>query len=494
MKKIVAIVLFAALAVVSCSCSVKEHSPTAGFPAVDIDVNRYSISCYFDEVEKLLKGYEHLTYYNNGETILEDVYMHLYPNAFENIHIAPFEPMEQARAYPLGFDTGFLNIDSVYVEGQPGEWEYRDSSRQVLRISLPRPVGQGESTGIEIYFTVKFPRCYGRFGYGEDTVKAANWYPIAAVFDSHGWNLDPYHTIGDPFYSDVADYRVNLVLPKDYTVAATGEVVKVKRYDKTNKEWTIKADKVRDFAWIAGKDFSVASKKAKGITIKSYYFDRETGRKVLEYAQDAMAIFNECFGKYPYKTYSVVAADFFVGGMEYPNLVLISKELYNNERLFTLEYITVHETAHQWWYGTVGSNQVREAWLDEGLTEYSTILYFEKKYGKGTARGLLENLIKKRYDNYLASAQDGPEAKISSGLEEYRDSEQYHTLVYCGGALIFQNLREMMGDTDFFKVLQVYYRNYAFENATTEDFIRIVESIGQKSAAEKLREWLTLGV
>ena len=55
--------------------------------------------------------------------------------------------------------------------------------------------------------------------------------------------------------------------------------------------------------------FSVAS-KTKGITIKSYYFDRETGRKVLEYAQDAMSIFNECFGKYPYKTYSVVAADF----------------------------------------------------------------------------------------------------------------------------------------------------------------------------------------
>ncbi|HOO11441.1 MAG TPA: hypothetical protein PK684_00615, partial [Bacillota bacterium] len=85
MKKIVAIVLLAALTVASCSCSVKEHSPTAGFPAVDIDVNRYNISCYYDEVEKLLKGYEHLTYHNNGETILEDIYMHLYPNAFENV-------------------------------------------------------------------------------------------------------------------------------------------------------------------------------------------------------------------------------------------------------------------------------------------------------------------------------------------------------------------------------------------------------------------------
>ena len=260
MRIAIAIILLAAVTMASCSCPAGEISPTEGFPAKDINVNRYNISCYFDEVEKLLKGYEHLTYYNNEEIILEDIYMHLYPNAFENIHNAPFEPLEQAEAYPLGFDTGFLNVDSVYVEEQPGDWEYRDLSRQVLRIKLPRPVGPGECIEVEIYFTVKFPRCHGRFGYGESTVKAANWYPIAAVFDNLGWNLDPYHAIGDPFYSDVADYRVSIVLPGNYTVAATGEVIKNAKYDKANREWTVKADKVRDFVWIAGENFSVGSK------------------------------------------------------------------------------------------------------------------------------------------------------------------------------------------------------------------------------------------
>jgi aminopeptidase N len=161
--------------------------------------------------------------------------------------------------------------------------------------------------------------------------------------------------------------------------------------------------------------------------------------------------------------------------------------------LFTLEYITVHETAHQWWYGIVGSNQVGEAWLDEGLTEYSTILYFEKKYGPDTAKGLFENLIKKRYDGYVAAAEEGPGANIQGTLEEYRDSEQYHTLVYCGGALIFQNLRDIMGDEKFFRVLEVYYRNYAFQNATAEDFIRIIENMGDNSLGERIREWLVMG-
>ncbi|MGI6702587.1 MAG: M1 family metallopeptidase [Clostridia bacterium] len=494
MKKVVALIMLAVVLVMLCSCLREYSSPVSGFPAEAIKVNQYSINCYYDEVEKLLKGYQHLTYYNNSETIFEDIYMHLYPNAFENEDTAPFEPFERGSAYPDGFNTGFLNIDSVQVGGQPGDWEYKSGDRQVLRIRLPQPLYPGESVEVDIYFTVKFPHCHGRLGYGNKTVKAANWYPIAAVFDSNGWNLDPYHAIGDPFYSDVADYRVSLVLPKNYTVATTGEVLKKRRYDGKNSEWTIRADNVRDFTWVASEEFLVSSKKSDGITIKSYYFDKETGKKTLEFATDAISVFNRCFGKYPYKTYSVVAADFFVGGMEYPNLVLISKELYNIERLFTLEYITVHETAHQWWYGIVGSNQYTEAWLDEGLTEYSTILYFEKKYGPDTAKGLFENLIKKRYEDYVAAAGEEPDVNIQGTLLEYQDSEQYHTLVYCGGALIFQNLRDIMGDEDFFKALQLYYRNYAFQNATAEDFIRIVENIGDTGLRDRIREWLVLGV
>jgi len=493
MKRAIAIVLLAVVLLASCNYTGSDQTLISDFPAKGTVVNEYSINCYFDEVEKLLKGYEHLTYYNNGETILEDIYMHLYPNAFDNIETAPFEPLEQDYAYPLGFDTGFINIDSVRVEGQPGNWEYKDDSRQVLRIRLLRPIGPGESTAIDISFTVKFPRCHGRFGYGENTIKAANWYPIAAVFDGRGWNLDPYHAIGDPFYSDIANYQVKLVMPKDYKVASTGDIVRTKKHDKKNREWTIRADMVRDFAWIAGEDFKVSSRKTGGTTVKSYYFDKVAGKKALEVAADAVEVFNECFGVYPYKTYSVVAADFFVGGMEYPNLVLISKELYNNEGLFTLEYITAHETAHQWWYGVVGSNQAAEAWLDEGLTEYSTILYFEKKYGVSTAEGLLENLVKKRYDTYIRTSEDH-DVNIYGELGDYRDSEQYHTLVYCGGALIFHNLRQAMGDGDFFRALQIYYSNYAFENATTEDFIRVIEHISPVSLEAQIREWLTMGI
>ncbi len=462
--------------------------------APDTKVNQYNINCYFDAREKLLKGYEHFIYVNKSNVFLEDIYMHLYPNAFEREESAPFEPLEQSSAYPEGFDIGFLNIDNLQIEGREGNWEYGDSGRQILKVKLDKPIGPGETVDMDIHFTVKFPHCYGRFGYGKDTIKAANWYPIAAVYDHKGWNLDPYSAIGDPFYSDIADYRVTLVIAKDYTVAATGENLKKRKYDAKNNEWHFQGENVRDFVWVAADSFIISSKKSDGIRVKSYYFDKPAGKKALGFAADAISIFNRCFGKYPYRTFSVVAADFFIGGMEYPNLVLVSKELYNIERLFTLEYITVHETAHQWWYGIVGSNQVDEAWLDEGLTEYSTILYFEKKYGPDTAKGLFENLIKKRYENYVAAAEGRQNIKIHEPLEQYQDAGQYHTLVYCGGALIFQRLRDILGDEDFFEILRTYYDNYAFRNATTDDFIEVAERVSGRSLEAQIRGWLNMDV
>ena len=87
-------------------------------------------------------------------------------------------------------------------------------------------------------------------------------------------------------------------------------------------------------------------------------------------AKAALRAYNRRFGCYPYPTYSVVACDFYIGGMEYPNLVMIDQSLYHQERAETLEFVVAHETAHQWWYQMVGNDEVAEPWLDESLTNY----------------------------------------------------------------------------------------------------------------------------
>ena len=172
-------------------------------------------------------------------------------------------------------------------------------------------------------------------------------------------------------------------MPENIVVASTG-LIKSDRHKGNNDVMSINASNVRDFAFVLSPKFKVAEEDVDGIKVMSYYFDEDVGTRALKYAKDAVKFYNSYIGKYPYKQYSVVESDFYMGGMEYPNLVMISKDLYSKNNIFNLEYVIAHETAHQWWYGVVGNNEVKEAWLDEGLTEYMTIMYIEKYYGKAT--------------------------------------------------------------------------------------------------------------
>ena len=144
------------------------------------------------------------------------------------------------------------------------------------------------------YIQRRFPdvykrQAYSRFGYGENTYNFGNWYPIAAIYDDRGWNLEPYYKVGDPFYSEVSNYQVILKLPKDFKLATTGKIKSRKNYkakdiDYRGLIWEIEAEAVRDFAWVTSRDFKVKMGKADGINIEVYYFQGQQGNKALEVA------------------------------------------------------------------------------------------------------------------------------------------------------------------------------------------------------------------
>ena len=238
-----------------------------------------------------------------------------------------------------------------------------------MKVILSKPFKPKDKLVMTVEFDAVLPPACGRFGYGKNTFNIGNWYPILATYDDKGWHKEPYYDVGDPFYSEVGIYDVHISAPKDYIIAASGSLQE-KREKADQIVWNFKTDLVRDFAWVASNKFRTVNLNIGKTRITSYYLegDEDYGQEALEYAQKALVFFNNYFGEYPYSDYSVVASDFYIGGMEYPNLVIIGEEFYRPGDF--LEYVIVHETAHQWWYGLVGNNQVMEAWLDEALAEY----------------------------------------------------------------------------------------------------------------------------
>lgn len=452
------------------------------------NLTEYVITAEFLEEDMSLKGHQNLVYTNREEEILDNIYLHLYPNAFKTKDAVPFEKEEMQRAYPNGFDPGYIEINSIKEGKRAVAYKIMGENSIILRITPSTPLEPGRTIKLAIDFKVKLPNTVGRMGYGDNTINITNWFPIVAVYDEEGWHLDPYYAIGDPFYSEAAKYNVTFVAPQKYDIATTGNISKLKE-NKNKKTYKIEADLVRNFVMILSEKFEIKEGLLGDTKVMSYSIDGQKGEKALEYGLDALKIFNKLFGIYPYEQLSIVACDFFIGGMEYPNIVMISQELYEMKEDFPLEYVVAHEVAHQWWYGIVGNNEVKEPWLDEALTEYSTLMYFEEKYGHHIKEQIFEKMIKAQYEKYINFEMDKGEGILRS-LREFNSSWQYSSIVYSKGAMFISELREVMGETDFIRALREYFEDFKFKNASTEAFYSICQKNAKKDLKPLFNLWL----
>lgn len=452
--------------------------------------NSYKIDAELNTKDKILSAKQNMTYVNTEDVELNEIYFHVYTNAFKSKETAPFLFDDFDRAYSRGFQPGYTEVSSVKTNnGDSLKYSFQGEGSTILKVELAEPLKQGSSIELELDFKVTIPPANERFGYGENNFNLGNWYPVAAVYDKTGWNLDKYYPIGDPFYSDSSNYEITVRAPKEYTIAASGNLLNEKE-EGNNKIWQFQGSSMRDFAFIANNNFKVVEKTVDGTKVKSYFYkdNEKRGKEALDIGVNSIKIFNEKFGKYPYPTYSVVET-VFPSGMEYPGLVYISDNYYNtfsNRDLLTI--VIVHETAHQWWYSLVGNDQVDEAWLDEGFATYSESIYIENALSAERGKNYFNNSVEERHNEVIADKViDGVVVK---GLDDFRNWDDYGPTVYTRGAVVLNELRNMLGDEKFFQVMQQYFKEFEFKIATTEDFINVSEKVAGKQLDDFFNNWL----
>ncbi len=429
----------------------------------------------------------------HGEMLLEfksvqalsEVSFCLYPNAFkseENLkNVCSPEMIE--KAYPNGFSEGYIDIKSVKVNDKNADFSLEEDG-QILTVDTN--VKKNKKAVIKIEFAEKLPNSPMRYGYLDNTYNFGNWYPILCPVEDGKAVKSVYSANGDPFYSECADYNVTLEIEQDMRLATSGKIISCEEEPLKNT-YKIEGKNIRDFAFVLSEDFEVISKKVDETIIYSYYYSSEdTGRKMLDYATEALKFFSQKFGKYPYSTYSVVEADFYIGGMEYPNLVLISDDLYKNQT--TLEEVVVHETAHQWWYGIVGNNEVKEAWLDEGLTQYSTALYYENRYGNEKYKSYMQQ--SENYIKIILKLLKANDISIERELGAFDNMLLYDAIVYDEAAVMLDTLRGIIGKETFDKGIKLYFEENKFKIATKQTFLKAIQTVAGERAIEIVEAFL----
>ena len=430
--------------------------------------------------EKTLNGTEKINYYNDTETAISELKFNLYGNSYrKGAKYSPVSPQQTAQSYPDGLSYGDMKVNDVRHGKEQLNFQICGEDYNILSVALTEEIFPEECVEISIDFTLNLANVISRTGINKDTINLANFYPILCARDDDGFYECVYYTTGDPFYSDCADYKVKISLDENYRVASSGkEISSACEGGKLTAIYEIK--NARSFAFVLSKGFEKISAKTCGVDINYYYYADATPTQSLEYAIKSMEFFHETFGEYPYPTYSVVQTKFVQGGMEFPALVMISDGL--DARSYG--EVIVHETAHQWWQSVVGNNEIEYGFLDEGLAEYSVVLFYENFSEYGLSREVLVKSAEETYKVYCTVADKvfgKVDTSMMRSLKEFQTEYEYVNMAYIKPCIMYDTLRTTLGETRFFNGLKRYYQNYKFKNATPHDLVGAFEKVGADS-------------
>ncbi|MFQ5794844.1 MAG: M1 family metallopeptidase [Candidatus Bipolaricaulia bacterium] len=443
------------------------------------DLPRYWIEMTIDleaRVRPNFTGRERILFTNHEKLSLKDLYLRLYPNG------------------GAGYGNGRLTVTEIRLDGQPVRFQLEIDGTAV-RVPLPEPLAPGEELMLEAVFTGRVANAlrgegigYGVYSQLNGLLTLANGYPILAVLDDDGWNLDPVGGPGDAVYSDVGLYEVSITVPETAQVAASGIEMEASQNGNGTVTHRYVSGPMRDFFIAVGDRLSVLSEQVGDTVVNAYFLpeDASGGSRVLEIGVAALELFNRRFGLYPYKELDIVELPVRRSlGVEYPGIVLIAKPLYQNPDNFTLQMFVSHEVAHQWWYGVLGNDVIEEPWLDEALATYTSVVYLEEVFGARAAQDTFR-FFSQRYQDIRARGIQEP---ITAPAPEFARGG-YTPVVYYGGALFYRAIREQIGDAAFDEGLRTYYQQFKYRIATSTDLLKIFEQISGQELDPLYEQWL----
>ena len=352
----------------------------------------YKMDIDFNVKKHQFKGKQIAVYTNNSPDDLNQVFYHLYFNAFQpgsmmdvrSRTISDASSKIGSRIEVLkDNEIGYHKIKSLRQNGKKVKYEVVGT---ILEVILNEPIQANSSATFEMEFESQVPiqiRRSGRNNKEGVDYSMAQWYPKMCEYDYQGWHANPY--IAREFYGIWGDFEVNISIDRTFVVAATGFLENwgnigagyepegmAARPSKGKKlTWSFKAKNVHDFVWAADPDYKhIKSVRSDGLTVHYFYIDSDQTNvnwpmlpKTIDRAFDFI---NKKYGKYPYKQYSFIQGG--DGGMEYPQATLIT----GHRSFRSLVGVSVHELMHSWYQMALGTNESLYGWMDEGFTSYSS--------------------------------------------------------------------------------------------------------------------------
>jgi hypothetical protein len=487
----------------------------------------YTMNIRIDDSMQRLYGDETVTYYNNSPDQLAYLWLQLDQNyldkesdswKIEQDKIGESMSYRDIVDLEPWFDGGF-KID--YVRDASGKDLPYTINKTMMRIDLPQVLKPGGTFVFKVKWWYNINdrmRLGGRSGYeyfeADDNYlyTIAQFYPrLVAYMDYSGWQHKQFLGAGE-FTLDFGNYTVNLTVPSDHIVAATGVLLnaknvltaeQLKRFEqaknadapvyivtpeealanekkpgKGEKTWKFTAGDVRDFAFATSRKFmwdamgvDVGTKRPLAMS----FFPKEGNPLWEQYSTKAVAHTLKVYSRhtidYPYPVAISVHANRI--GMEYPMICFNGGRpepdgTYSDRTKHGMISVIIHEVGHNFFPMIINSDERQWTWMDEGLNTFCQYLA-EKEWDKDypSWRGPARNIVE-----YMK----GDKKTMSPIMTNSESIYQFGNNAYGKPATALNILREtIMGRELFDFAFREYSRRWAFRHPTPDDFFRTME-------------------
>ena len=454
------------------------------------------------------QGTQQISYTNNSPDALNQVFYHLYFNAFQpgsemdarlrNIADPDGRMMEdkKSRISSLSPDEiGFLDVKNLLQNGKPVNFTVDGT---VLQAILAEPIAPGATAVFSLEFKGQVPLQIRRSGRNSSegvALSMSQWYPKMAEYDFEGWHADPY--IAREFHGVWGDYDVTITLDKNYTIGGTGYLqnpqeighgyeapgTKVKKQKGNTLSWHFKAPMVHDFMWAADPEYTHdVLEMENGPTLHFLYKNKselvENWKALQPKTAQAMEFFSKNIGPYPYEQYSVIQGG--DGGMEYAMSTLITGE----RKLNSLIGVMAHEMAHSWFQHILATNEAKHSWMDEGFTSFISSLFMQE-----ISENPAENPFSGSYRGYQYLVKSGKEQPQTTHSDRYAYNSAYSIAAYSKGSIFLSQLGYIIGQDKLMETLKKYYTDFKFKHPTPNDIKRTAEKVSGLQLDWYLMDW-----
>jgi hypothetical protein len=496
----------------------------------------YTIRATLDTAAKQLSATEQIRYTNNSPDTLRFVWMQLDQNLFRPGSVGsllfPAESRFGGAGFPGGFDIASLTQSALAptrpavpggrrrslgsettpaakpLPATPLKFRVNDT---MMYVELVTPLGPGATTVFDLSYRFNIPE-HGadRMGRDGSLYEIAQWYPRMAVYDDvHGWNTDQYLGQGE-FYLEYGDIEYEVTVPAGYIVAGTGtlqnpeqvltptqraRLAAAVKSDTTiaivtpeevasgaarprrdgTLTWRFRAERVRDAAWAASPEYQWDASGWDGVLAQAYYRPsaRATWQDAAKMSRFSIQEYSTRWFRFAYP--QITAVEGPVSGMEYP---MVAMEARGDDGPDLYSVIT-HEIGHMWFPMTVGSDERRYAWMDEGFNTFMNTFSEEAYWSRDDSQ------TRRNETRFVTSLDQTPTAQpIMTPANRYRNNDNLGALAYVKPSIMLLALRnKVLGAEVFDSAFREYTRRWAFKHPQPADFFRTMEEVSGRDLA-----------